>query len=401
VLPPTSRKLTRYEAKRHNRRLVLRTIYQAGEISRADIARATGLTRTTSSSAVADLMEEGLVEELGQGPSAGGKPPTILHVAQDARHVAGVDLGGLTLRGAVFDLRGSVCHQATVPLNTGDGNHVLDLVLDLLDRLVELADRPLLGIGVGLPGLIDVSQGIVHQAVNLGWRQLPLMDLLAQRYHLPIGLVNDSQAAALAEYTFANPDRVRDLAVILIKRGISAGLIFNGLLHHGTSRSGASEIGHVRVVEDGELCACGHRGCLETVASQRAVLHMAQDIYDSHPQSSLRQFAAASTSVDMDAVLRALEAGDPLLASMVEGVGRYLGIAAANLVSVANVPLVVLAGSVARFGNPLVEVVGREMRDRSLASLAEQVQVRVSELGDDIVMKGAAAAMLASELGVV
>jgi predicted NBD/HSP70 family sugar kinase len=397
----STKKLTQNQTKLHNRRLVLRVIYEAGTISRADIARATGLTRTTSSSAVAELMGEGLVAEVGQGPSAGGKPPTLLGVVDDARCVIGVDLAGSEMQGCIYDLRGRSLHHARMPLPAGGGEKALDLVLKLIDELVSAAERPLLGIGVGAPGLIDAQRGIIQYAVNLGWRDLPLGTLLSERYGLAVYLVNDSQAAALAEYTFANPEKVSDLAVILVGRGISAGLVINDKLYRGSSHSGASEIGHLRVVEGGELCACGHIGCLETVASERAVLRWARANGGSDPNSRLHQSAQDADTLDMDDVLRAHQAGDEALDQMVAQVASYLSIAIGNLVGVLNIPLVVLTGTVARFGDSLAQPIRSEIRQRSLATLAVRTTVRVSELGQEIIMRGAAALLLTNELGVV
>lgn len=395
-----TQKLTRDETKSHHQHLALKLIYANSEISRADIARATGLTRTAVSAVVAELLAAGLVEELGQGPSAGGKPPTLLRVVVGARQIIGIDLAGAALRGCVFDLRGQPVHQASVPFLAG-GRGTLDLVQELTDRLVALADRPLLGIGVGLPGLIDTQLGIVQQAVNLGWQELALGDLLTERYGLPVYLLNDSQAAALAEYTFANPTRAADLAVMLVEQGVSAGLVIGGQLYQGGGHSGASEIGHVRAVEGGELCACGHFGCLETVAGQRAILRWARTIYLNQPGSLLRQLAADSPQIDLAAVVAAYRAGDPALTQMVTQLGRYLGIAATNLAVALNVPLIILAGSVAQFGDPLAQAVKAEMLQRSFAPLAELTEVRVSALGADAVMLGAAALLLANELRVV
>lgn len=398
---PRDQKLTRDETKTHHQRLALKLIYAGGETSRADIARTTGLTRSAASAVVAELMAAGLVAEPGQGPSAGGKPPTLLRVIADARQIVGIDLAGATLRGCVFDLRGQRAHRVSIPFPVGDGHRTLDLVRELADRLVALADKPLLGIGVGLPGLIDTQLGVVRQAVNLGWQDLALGELLAGRYGLPVYLLNDSQAAALAEYTFANLAGAADLAVILVEQGVSAGLVFGGQLYRGGGHCGASEIGHVRAVEGGELCACGHFGCLETVAGQRAILRWARTIYLNQPDSLLHQTAADPDRIDMAAVVAAYQAGDPALAQMVAQLGRYLGSAAANLVAALNVPLVVLAGSVAQFGAALAQAVKAEMVQRSFAPLAERTEVRVSALGDDAVMLGAAALLLANELGAV
>ncbi|MCA9979631.1 MAG: ROK family transcriptional regulator [Anaerolineales bacterium] len=395
-------KVTRNQAKQHNLQLILRIIYEAREISRADVARTTGLTRTTVSNAVNELLEEGLVAELGQAPSGGGKPPTLLQVVDTARQVIGVDLGHTILQGAVFDLRGRVVHHVRRPLGeTKSGTAVLDLVYDLITDLINLADRPLLGIGIGTPGLMDAQEGIIFQAVNLGWHNLPLRELLETRFDLPVYLVNDSQAAALAQYTFANEEREPGLVVMLAGRGISAGIILNGQLYHGTNNTGASEIGHVRVVEGGELCTCGHFGCLETVASERAVVRWARKVAESNPFSSLAQFANTPEQVTFETVLAAFEAHDPAVTPLIHEVGRYLGMAAANLVGILNLRRIVLAGSLARFGDGLLEPMTQEMRQRSLAALANKTEVQVSALQEQVVMLGAAALLLTHELGVV
>jgi len=403
------RKLTQDQTKQHNRKLVLRIIYESA-VSRADIARATGLTRTTTSQAVAELMEEGLVVDGGQGPSAGGKPPRLLHIVDDARYAIGVDMSGYEVQGSVFDLRGRVVHHLSLPMpcasggaaDARNGDAALDLVYLLLDQLIAVAGRPLLGVGLGVPGFLDAQQGVIHQAVNLGWHELPLGDLLRQRYDLPVYLVNDSQAATLAQYTFGNNSAEReDLAVLLVDRGISAGLVVHGDLYLGAGYSGASEIGHLRVVEGGELCACGHYGCLETVASQGAVLRQTQAILADYVDSKLHQFIPDASSVDMEAVILAYRAGDPALAQVLSQIGHYLSVAVSNLVTVANIPLVVLAGSVAGLGDDLARAIASEMQQRLLPMLAERTRVRVSELGEEIIMLGAAALPLANELGIV
>lgn len=394
-------KLTRDEAKLHNQRLVLRTIYRAGKVSRAGIARATRLTRSTASATVADLMEQGLVEESGQAPSAGGKPPTLLRVIDDARHIVGLDLAGQALHGGLFDLRGRLVHPIAIPLPMKDGQATLNVLRAAIDQLLATTGKPVVGVGVGLPGLIDVDRGIILRAVNLGWQDLPLGSLLAEHYDLPIYLVNDSQAAALAEYTFAGQAQRQDLALVLVDRGISAGLVLGGRLYRGGTHSGASEIGHVRVVEGGELCACGHFGCLETVASQEAVVRWAQVIFHNEAETSLRRLVDDAGDIDIEIVLRCYHDSNPTLAPVVAQLGRYLGIAVANLISVTNVPQVVLAGSVARFGEDLVQIIRSEVRQRSYLPLAKRTSIRVSELGDHIVMLGAAAALLSNELGIV
>jgi N-acetylglucosamine repressor len=274
----------------------------------------------------------------------------------------------------------------------------LALVYELIDELVAAADSPVLGIGIGTPGLMDARRGVVRNAVNLDWHNLSLGDLLEERYELPVYIANDSQVAALAECTFGDSKDVSNLIVIKIGRGTGAGIVLNRQPYYGDG-FGAGEIGHVTVVEDGELCRCGHYGCLETVTSDRAIVRRARTIARSDPSSILHQFASKPEDINTDVVLRAFETGDETLQQVIADVGRYLGIAVANLVGALNIQRIVIAGSVARFGQAIVEPIKREVRQRSLATLANGTSIEITKLGPDIVILGGGALLLAHELG--
>ena len=257
-------KATHQQTRDFNERLILRTLYDYGPISRAEIARRTHLTRTTVSDVISVLFERGMVEEVGRGPSSGGKAPILLRLVGDAREVIGLDLGENEFVGGLVNLRGKVKHQARLPVAGRNGERALDTVYRLVDQLVPEAAGQLLGIGVGTPGVIDTYAGEIRWAVNLDWQDLPLGTLLSERYFLPVTLANDSQAAALAEYAFAaEGPRPANLVAIKVGHGIGAGLLLGGELFQGDA-SGAGEIGHYGVVDGGDECHCGRCGCLET-----------------------------------------------------------------------------------------------------------------------------------------
>ena len=161
------KKATRQHTKTHNSQLILQTIYDRGRVSRADIARLTGLTRTTVSDIVGELMEDGLVAEVGIGPSADGKPPILLSVVADSRHIIAIDLANSEFRGAVVNLRGEFRHRLELPVGDRDGDEALEMVYRLVDELIALTDSPILGIGIGSPGLMDARHGVVRKSVNL------------------------------------------------------------------------------------------------------------------------------------------------------------------------------------------------------------------------------------------
>ncbi len=393
-------KATHEQTKNHNKRLILKIIYDQAQISRADIARLTGLTRPTVSSNVADLIEEGLVEEVGQGQSEGGKPPILLSVIADSRHLIAIDLADSEFQGAVVDLRGRIIHRECLPVNDCDGVEALQLVNELGDRLIAVATRPLLGIGIGTPGLIDAQKGIVRKAVNLDWQDLSLRDWLTARYDLPVHLANDGHVAALGEYIFGQGRKTPNLVIVKVGRGVIAGIVLNGRLHYGDG-SGAGEIGHIRVVEGGSLCRCGHWGCLETVTNSRAIIEQARNIAQTNAHSMLHSLASTPEAITLETVIQAFQAGDASLQPIISQVGHYLGVAVAHLVGVLNVQHVLICGNVARLGEPLLEPICQEMKQRSLAMLADQTYVGLSSLGQDIVLQGAAALLLANELDLV
>lgn len=393
-------KATRQQTKVHNSRLVYKRIYDGAGISRADVARATGLTKTTVSNIVVDLMGEGLVEENGFGASEGGKPPILLRAVDEARHYMGIDLADSIFRGATVNLRGEIKKRAHKPMENGDGETALSVVYELIDQLLTDSEVPVRGIGVGAPGLMNPVQGVVRRSVNLDWRDLHLRELLEERYKLPCHIANDCQAAALGEYTFGENNQTTDMAVVKVGRGIGSGIIMNGVLFFG-SGYGAGEIGHLVVVNEGEVCACGNRGCLETIASTRAIVKKAQEIARTNPNSLLNQIASKPAEINTNAVLEAFRTGDPDMQKLITEAGTYLGAGMASLVSVLNVKHIVIAGSISRFGDTLLEAIKAELVKHSMSIMAEETDVWISSLGQDIVIKGAASLVLANEMHLV
>jgi predicted NBD/HSP70 family sugar kinase len=386
-------KATHQQTKDHNSRLVLRTIFNAGQVSRAEAARLTGLTRPTVSTIVAGLLESNLVEETGQGPSAGGKRPTLLSVKEDGRRLLAVDLSGAVLRGAILNLRGEIETRVELPAEPLRGEALLARVYELIDELAAPAAAPLLGIGVATPGLVDPHGGMVLRAVNLGWVNLPLRDLLEKRFGHPVHVANDSHMAALAEHTYGGPFDSDNLIVIRVGRGIGAGILLGGQPFYGDG-FGAGEIGHVVVDPDGALCTCGNRGCLEMTSSVTAMLRRwACAAVPAGEAPGWREFVAAVAAHDPDAVDVAVYAG------------RHLGAAVAHLVGAYNIHNVVLAGRVTELNGVLLEAAVAEMHQRVLPSMAAGTQLHFTSLGPsrtaDIITLGCSALLLHRELGVI
>ncbi len=376
---------THRQTRTFNQQLVLRAIYDRNEISRAEVARLTGLTRTSVSELVGDLLREGLVEEMGRGPSTGGKAPILLRVRANGRHLIGLDLGESTFTGAVVDLHGTVTSSLSVPLEGRNGDDAVELVYALIEGLVARnGSSPLLGIGVGAPGLIDSRSGTVRWAVNLDWTDLPLGPMLELRFGVPVVVANDSKAAAVAELTFGPKPRPENLVVVRVGRGIGAGIILNGQLYQGDG-AGAGEIGHTVFGEGRERCRCGRVGCLETVASMRAMVSAAQR----HDPSI----------TDDSSLVAAFRAGDAVARDVVLSAGKMLGLGIATLIGALNVNHILLIGPATQLGDQWLAAVRDQAALAALPLLARETQIELGVAQDNDVLLGASALLMTEELG--
>lgn len=362
-LRPTTKVLPG-QSRGHNRALVLQSLYREGPQSRADLARATSLTPVTIGALVTDLIAEGLAVELGtRTASRVGKPATLVGFDPGAAHIVSIDLSAdKQLRGARLDLNGTILTTRTLARRNRTGEAAYELVEQLAKELVETADRPVLGIGVGSPGVVD-AQGTVLDAPNLGWRDQHLADRLQQELDHPVHVVNDADAAALAEHSFGAAGS--NVLVVTVGQGVGAGILVNGSLLRG-ERFAAGEIGHVTVDERGAQCACGRIGCLETVLAE--------------PQLRARTGPEGE---------RALKKA-----------GKSLGVALAPVVSTLDLGEIVLNGPPDLLGGALLTTLDQTVRRRVMPVTAGALVVRQSSLHENGVLLGASVLVLSGELGV-
>lgn len=370
ALRPSAKVLPEH-ARTHNRSLVLQTLYRSGQLSRADIARSTGLTRVTVSDLVGEFISEGLIVETGQSEDIRpGKPATLLEINPSAFQIVGIDLSDSSqFRGALLDIDGNIIERREVELSGSTGSEATAKVVKLADELVGLATSPLLGIGVGSPGIVDLN-GVVLSAPNLGWTNVDLQTQLISHFGVPVIVGNDANAAVLAEHSFGQAHG--DMMLIKLGHGVGAGLLLDGVPLYG-SRFAAGEIGHVVVGTHGGLpCVCGKAGCLETWLSV--------------PR--------------LDAALKAAEDAGIAKSEVLSDAGTHLGIALAAIVGALNLSEIVLSGPTRILDGPLEEATIETLRSRTMAEFHGNLTLRKTTLGDDIVMRGAAVMVLSGQLGV-
>ena len=379
LLRPTAKVLPEH-ARAHNRAMVLQHLFHAGPGSRADLARATGLTRVTVSDLVASLMAEGLVEELGvRSEGRPGKPGTPVGLRSDAFQIVAVDLADdERMHGAVLDLSGAVLKRRSVRPATRTGEAAVEELRLLCRELVEAATAPVLGVGVGSPGVIDPS-GRVLKAPNREWYDLALAAELAADLGVPVHVANDANTAALGEFTYGGAPG-GGLLVLTIGGGVGAGIVLDGRLVQGHEHA-AGELGHVTAVDERDdidgaplgrplPCACGRRGCLETVLSVPALRRRVEGL------------DAAAAAVSLGAV------------------GRRLGIVLAPVASALNLSEIVLTGPADLLDGPLLEAAAAALRERTMPVVSSHLHLRVTSLGEDGALSGAAVLVLSGQLGV-
>lgn len=385
------KKATHQQTKEHNRNLVLKNIFEHETISRAEIARITGLTRTTVSEIVAELIEEGLVKEIGMGESIGGKAPILLSLVADSRYLIGLYLAEDQFIGSIINLRGEIKETIEIPIKNQSGDEALRSVYAILDLLTAKEWNPIVGIGIATPGLVNTKEGVVMNAVNLDWQDLPLAKLVEQRYQIPVSVLNDSQAAAIGEFVYgANHHPESNLVVINVKYGIGAGILINGCLFQGDG-GGAGEIGHVVVQENGILCRCGKTGCLETVASARAIIRRAIIQLPDFPQSELNK---NPQNISLERIKSAWLNNDPLAEQVVSEAAHYLGLSIASLVSALNIQNIVLTGDITCLGENWLNRIHQTMVQSALKKLALNTKLELGKLGFKAFTLGASAYML-------
>ncbi|MCR6491498.1 ROK family transcriptional regulator [Cellulomonas sp. P24] len=267
VLRPMVKVLPEH-ARAHNRSMVLQHLFHAGPTSRADLARSTGLTRVTVSDLVAELIAEGLVEELGLRTEARvGKPATLVGMRTEDYQIVAIDLADdAWIRGAVMSLVGGVVVRRAARLDGRAGEAALDLLAELAKELLAAATRPVIGIGIGSPGVID-RDGVVIEAPNRDWYDVPLASILTSRLGVPVHVGNDANTRALGEYTYGGASG-DGLLVLTVGQGVGAGIVVDGMLLTGHANA-AGEVGHLTVVDERDhqvggpaplQCACGRWG---------------------------------------------------------------------------------------------------------------------------------------------
>jgi glucokinase-like ROK family protein len=374
---------------------VLRLIWREREISRAEIARRADLSRSTVSEVVGLLLPGGLVAEVGTGESRGGRRPIVLQFQDAACSLLGVEIGATHIAVALTDLRCRVLewdHRMHAVREDPSGTR--RLLVRMCERvLARHGGDSLVGIGVAMPSPIDPKRPEhLSEVVLPAWSGRHGLEVLVERFGVPILVDNDANLGALAERWWGAGRDLDDFAYIKLATGVGSGHVIGGELYRGANGV-AGEIGHMSIDSQGPPCVCGLRGCLTTFVGSQAVVARADALRREHPESAL-----AEGPLDIARIEDAALAGDPLALQLAREAGEHLGVAIAGMLNLMNPSAVVLGGGLTRMGELLLAPIQDTVRRRTLVSSADASSLRMSELGPRAGAIGAATIVLQTAL---
>lgn len=373
------------------RRAILDTIRQAGQVARIDIAERTGISQATVTTITAELLREGLIEEVTRSAEPGegrrGRPRVDLTLRGPAHLVAGVKLAVRTISAVVVDFKGNLLSEfsAPLPVHTTDPKQVALAVRDAISGAAAAAGHglsDLSGAALGLPGVIDAEQGLVRWSPSLSERNVYFARIVTETLGIPACIDNDANLVAMAEQYFGHGVGVRNFIVVTVEAGVGMGVVLDGKLYRGARGCGA-EFGHSKVHLEGALCRCGQRGCLEAYVADYAVMR----------EAALADLEVTSDGSEpgVEAVVRAAEAGNPVARSILERASRMFAMGLANLVNVLDPSLIILSGERMQVDHLYADEVVTRMREQIVQVDAPPPRVIIHKWGDSMWARGAAA----------
>lgn len=362
-------------------------IKRRGAIDRAEIARAIGLSPATITSLTGELIDEGLILEADTGESRGGRRPILLSLNPQGGYAVGLKIAEKFVIGALIDLNAKVLAKRTDELRGQAPEEVVEqlaVTVASLRSKTGVPKKKLLGVGAGLAGVVDAENGVSRQHPFLGWRDVPLREMLRAKVRVPVYIDNDVNTLTLAERWYGAGQGVDDFLVVTVGRGVGLGIAIKGQLYRG-ARGGGGEFGHTVIDGDGPLCDCGKHGCLEAFVGERALMWEATRAAD-------RGEIPRVESIE-DLIVLGQE-GNATAVRIYQRAGEKLGRGIANLINLLNPELILISGEGAIAGDLLFQPMRESIQVHTMPALLADTEVQVEAWGDDAWALGAASLVL-------
>ena len=373
---------------------VLDVVRREWLLSRAELCEAVSISRATVSGIVAELLAIGLLEEVGVGPSTGGRRPIKLAYRPASRKAIGLVMFNNRIQAALTDMEGVALNSLEIPLEGLSPEAMLSTMKSAAQQIMRgVAPEELLGIGVGAPGIVDFESGIIEISIGTPWLEggIHVKTYLAETLKLPVYVANRSQVAALGENLAGVGRNVSNLIYFVLDQGIVAGFVIHGSLYLGSGFA-SGQIGHVSIEPDGPLCRCGNRGCLQLYASEEAILARARAVAREAVSSLLWQETDGRVErLTTDMVFEAARRGDASALAVMNEAGTKVGFAIATLINLFDPEMVVLGGTIGtQAGDLLLKPATREAQMRALPRSFQKTRIVTGTLGTNALAIGAA-----------
>lgn len=384
--------------RRLNTAVILDCLRLYAPLSRADISSRTGLNRSTVSSIVGELIQSKLARETEFQKDKLGRPGLSLELSPQGACAIGVQVGVDFISVMLVDFVAQPIWRKRITIDSAIKQSTFikragDLIQQALNHAKQSHSR-LLGIGIGVPGLVNLQQGELVFAPNLNWSHVPLRQKLLDRFDVPVFVENDANASAVGEYYFGVARGVKDFIYLTADVGLGAGIVLGGKLFRGNGGY-AGEVGHMSFDPQGETCGCGRRGCWESLVSPRSVVRNIQAALATRADGALLELVKGNRDkITFDIVLQAAHSNDPIALNALQNVAQWLGIGIANLINAFNPELVVLGGALARASQVLTPIVESTVKENALRQPQETLKITISAFGSEGCVVGAAAIVL-------
>jgi glucokinase-like ROK family protein len=383
-----------------NKIKILNLIRESGTISRAEAAKKSGISAPTVTRIVDTLInEDGLVREIGEGASSGGRPPKLLEFSGLDNFVIGLDLGTTHIYGVLANLNAEIISEVKRDTKVEEGfERVAEKTADIICELQEhfkVRGKKIFGIGMAVAGLINREKGVVEYSPDFHWINVDIAGALARRCKLPIIFDNVTRVMALGELWYGLGREIKNFIVINIGYGIGAGIIIDGKPLYGP-KGMAGEFGHITLDKDSDIqCECGNYGCLEALASGRAIAYSAKAGIESGENTSLVDLCQGDLSnLTAEMVADAARQGDPFSNRIFNTAADYLGIGIAGLVNLFSPDAVIIGGGVSQAGDLLFDIVKDTISRRAIDALVKNVRIEKTVFGVRAAVMGSVALIL-------
>jgi len=377
--------------KKLNKNKIISLLYINKTLTNAYLVKETGLSLPTVSNLLSELSDEGFVEIQGAGESSGGRRPNLVGLTKDAFYSIAVDMeryfGRIALVNSNNEIVGETKQFEVDLYNKEETVRILSEEINAFVKVLPVNKSRLIGVGVSLPGLTNSEKGINFNFLNFG--EVSVSQILKVKTGLPVYIINDAQARALAELRFGKAKNVKNALVIYLGMGLGTGLILDGKLYQGTDGF-AGEFSHIPVVDNGILCHCGKRGCLETIASGAALERLALEGLERGEHTELATIARNKKKgiFYMDVVESAIR-GDSFAIDTLSQVGSELGRGIAMLIQILNPELIIFGGQMVKAGHLLTIPVEHSLIKYCLNDLRSSVKIEISEIAEKASLIGA------------